>query len=225
MAKTRQYEYVWSVAYRVTHWVFTAVLAVLTFTGFYIYGTFLPAAGDQEFALMAWMRFSHFVAAYVLILALAVRIYLAFWSTFDANWREFRVIRNIKNSPDIVRYYLFLTEEHKEYKRYNPLQALTYLFWAFLVIFMAITGFALYDGTLFGVVSAKSVFGWVNTLLGGRSHTRICHYLGMWVFLITIAVHIYMAISQTIIQRDHTLHSMFTGYKLKTNWNNKTKAV
>ena len=80
---------------------------------------------------------------------------------------------------------------------------------------MTLTGFALYRGTVFGLIQAPDSFEWVNTLLGGRSYTRIWHFLGMWVFLITIAIHVYMAASTSWIQRDHTFRSMFTGYKLK----------
>jgi Ni,Fe-hydrogenase I cytochrome b subunit len=38
----------------------------------------------------------------------------------------------------------------------------------------------------------------------------------MWVFLITIAIHIYMASLTTWVNRDHTLRAIFSGYKLKT---------
>jgi Ni/Fe-hydrogenase 1 B-type cytochrome subunit len=212
---TTQYEYWWSVSYRIDHWIRVIALVVLTFTGFYIYWPFLPGGAEGGFAVMGWMRFAHFVSAYILILGLIVRLYLAFRSTFDADWRDFGLVKNVRNIPDILLYYLFLKDTHKEYRRYNPLQALTYLFWVFLIIFMTLTGFALYRGTVFGLIQAPDAFEWVNTLLGGRSYTRIWHFLGMWVFLITIAVHVYMAASVGLIQRDHTFRSMFTGYKLR----------
>ena len=164
---------------------------------------------------MAWMRFVHFVAAYVLLLAVVVRVYLAFASTFAANWRDFGVWRNLLNAPDMLAYYLFLKGTHREYGRYNPLQALTYLFWLLLTIFMAITGFALYRGTVFGLLSAPESFQWVHGLLGGESYTRIWHYLGMWVFLIMVAVHIYMAAMTAWSRRDHTFRSIITGYSVK----------
>lgn len=210
-----QYEYRWSISYRVDHWLRVIAIAVLTFTGFYIHWPFLSVSAEGGFALMGWMRFAHFVSAYLLVLGLVVRVYLAFRSTFDADWRDFGLVRNIKNVPDILLYYLFVKDTHQPYRRYNPLQALTYLFWAVLIVFMALTGFALYHGTVFGLIKGPDAFEWVDTLLGGRSYTRVWHFLGMWLFLITIANHVYMAVSGAWIQRDHGFRSMFTGYKLK----------
>jgi Ni/Fe-hydrogenase 1 B-type cytochrome subunit len=210
-----QYEYWWSVSYRVDHWVRVIAVAVLVFTGFYIHWPFLSASAEGPSALMSWMRFAHFVSAYILVLGLVVRVYLAFRSTFDADWRDFGLVRNVRNVPDILLYYLFVKDTHQTYRRYNPLQALVYLFWVLLIIFMTLTGFALYRGTVFGLIQAPDGFEWVNTLLGGRSYTRVWHFLGMWVFLITIAIHIYMAASVSWIQHDHGFRSMFTGYKLR----------
>ncbi len=217
----REYRYEWSLTYRIDHWVRVIALTVLIFTGFYIYWPFLPGGAEGGFAVMAWMRFSHFVAVYIFILGLVVRIYLAFMSTFDADWRDFGMIRNLKNVPDMLLYYLFLRDTHKEYRRYNPLQAFTYLFWVFLIIFMTLTGFALYRGKVFGVLEAPDSFQWVNVLLGGESYTRIWHFLAMWAFIITTAIHVYMAAVTSWVQRDHTFRSIFSGYKLKVEESHK----
>jgi Ni/Fe-hydrogenase 1 B-type cytochrome subunit len=211
----REYVYSWSVTERIVHWVIALAVAVLTLTGFYIHWPFIEGGAPGGVDVMAWMRFSHFVAAYALILGLIVRVYLAFASLFDADWRDFGLWRNLRNIPDIVGYYMFLKPSHKEYRRYNPLQALTYFFWLFLILFLTLTGFALYRGRIFGVFSATESFGWVNTLLGGESYTRIWHYLAMWVFLITVAVHVYMAAMTAWTNRDHTFRAIITGYKVK----------
>jgi Ni/Fe-hydrogenase 1 B-type cytochrome subunit len=210
-----EYVYNWSLAYRIGHWVIVLAMAVLTFTGFYIHWPFMEGGEPGGIDWMAWMRFSHFVAGYLLILGLVVRVYLAFNSMFDANWRDFGIWRNLRNVPDILGYYLFFKGTHKEYRRYNPLQALTYLFWVFLILFLTLTGFALYRGSVFGLLSAPDSFRWVNSILGGESYTRIWHYLAMWVFLITVAIHIYMGAVTTWTNRDHTFRSIFTGYKIK----------
>lgn len=211
----RVYVYEWSRAYRIDHWVRVLAMAVLTFTGFYIHWPFLAAGEPGGVGIMAWMRFAHFISAYVLILGLIVRIYLAFNSTFDADWRDFGIQKNIKNIPDVLLYYLFIKDTHKKYRRYNPMQALTYLFWIFLILFMALTGFALYHGKVFGLFPAQDYFGWVSRLLGGESYTRIWHFLGMWIFIVTTAIHVYMAAMYAGVHRDHTFRSMFSGYKLK----------
>lgn len=211
----REYHYEWNLTYRIDHWVRVLALIVLTFTGFYIHWPFLPGGAPGGFAVMAWMRFAHFTAAYALILGLVVRLYLAFNSTFDADWRDFGILRNLRDVPDILAYYLFLKQGHKEYRRYNPLQAFTYLFWVFLILFLTLTGFALYRGNVFGFIPAPASFLWVQDLLGGESNTRIWHFLAMWVFIITTVIHIYMATMTAWIRRDHTVRSIISGYKYK----------
>ncbi|MBF8254263.1 MAG: Ni/Fe-hydrogenase, b-type cytochrome subunit [Deltaproteobacteria bacterium] len=211
----REYIYTWSRTDRIVHWTITLAVAVLTLTGFYIHWPFIEGGAPGGVEVMAWMRFAHFTGAYALILGLIVRVYLAFASRFDADWRDFSLWRNLRSVPDILGYYLFLKRGHKEYRRYNPLQALTYLFWLFLILFLSLTGFALYRGRIFGILSTPDSFRWVNDLLGGESYTRIWHYLAMWVFLITVAVHVYMAAMTSWANRDHTFRSIFTGYKVK----------
>jgi Ni/Fe-hydrogenase 1 B-type cytochrome subunit len=209
-----EYIYRWNFTYRIHHWLIVLAAAVLALTGFYIHWPFLrgtPGGID----LMGWMRFSHFVAGYALILGLVVRIYLAFMSTFCADWREFGIWRNLRNVPSTLGYYLFIKPTHEEHGRYNPLQALTYLFWVFLILFLTVTGFALYRGKVFGIMPAPDSFQWVNTLLGGESYTRIWHYLATWLFLITVTAHVYMASLTAWVNRDHTFRSIMSGYKLK----------
>lgn len=212
----REYHYEWNLAYRLDHWVRVLALVILIFTGFYIYWPFLPGGSPGGLLVMSWMRFFHFVTAYALILGLVVRVYLAFFSRFDADWRDFGLWKNVRNIPDALGYYLFLKESHKSYRRYNPLQVFTYLFWVFLIVFLALTGFALYRGKVFGVIPAPDAFRWVSALLGGESYTRMWHFLAMWLFIITTGIHVYMAILANAVRREHTLRSMITGYKLKS---------
>lgn len=203
----------WSFGYILDHWVRVLSIVVLIFTGVYIHWPFI--AGGPESFIMAWMRFFHFVAAYALILGLVVRVYMAFRSTFDSDWKDFGLIKNIKNVPDILGYYLFIKGSHKDYRKYNPLQALAYLFVAIAIIFTALTGAAIYHGRLFGVILAPASFQWVSSLLGGESYTRIWHILAMWFFIIFMMIHVYMSLMINMINKDGTFWSIFTGYKLK----------
>ena len=209
-------EYHWNWAYRIDHWVRVLALVVLTVSGFYIQWPW--RTGDAgyvagSFPTMAWMRFAHFVAGYIFLLGLIVRLYLAFNSKFVADWRDFGIWRNLRRIPDITLYYLFLKRSHQNYRRYNPLQALTYLFWAVIIVVQSLTGFALYHGNVFGILPAPESFMWVQHLLGGEPNVRLVHQLVMWLFLITAAVHVYMAAMVTWTERDHSFRAMFTGYR------------
>ena len=203
----------WNLAYIIDHWVRVVALLVLIFTGLFIEMPFIKGGPDSF--IMAWMRFFHFVAAYVFVLGLVVRVYLAFRSTFDADWKDFNVIQAVKNVPDIAGYYLFIKGTHKDYRKYNPLQALSYLFTGVMIILSALTGFAIYHGKVFGLIPAESGFRWVILLLGGEASTRIWHILIMWYFIIFMLVHVYMSLMISFVNKDRTFTSMFTGYKLK----------
>ena len=203
----------WSLGYILDHWIRVVAIAVLTFTGFYIHWPFIT--GGPESFIMAWMRFFHFVAAYAVILGLVVRVYMAFRSTFDSDWKDFGIARNIKNIPDILGYYLFINKSHKEYRKYNPLQALAYLFIGLVIVFSALTGFAVYHGNVFWLIPAPDSFRWVSAMLGGESYTRIWHILTMWVFICFVLVHVYLSLMSSLVNKDNTFTSIFTGFKLK----------
>jgi len=121
----------------------------------------------------------------------------------------------IKTIPDMLAYYLFLKDTHEEYGKFNPLQALTYFFWGLLLIIETLTGFAIYSGNIFGIWDSRTAFGWVNNILGGMPITRLVHFAIMWIFIITVPVHVYMVILKNLTDRDSTFWSIFTGYKLK----------
>ena len=86
-------------------------------------------------------------------------------------------------------------------------QALAYLMMGLMVIFMAVTGFAMHTGWL------HSSFAWVNPMLGGVMITRILHFFGMWVFIILSSVHLYFGLRQELLDKDRTMLSMVDGYK------------
>jgi Ni/Fe-hydrogenase 1 B-type cytochrome subunit len=202
----------WNRTYIVEHWTRVLAVAMLVLTGFYIHWPFV--AGGPDSYLMANMRFLHFVFAYVLILGLFVRLYLAVFSRFVADWRDFLTVGIITNLPDIAGYYLFLKKSHKDYRRYNPLQALAYLAVAVCIVLMALTGGAIYHGMLFGVIACPAGFAWVNTLLGGEPNTRLVHLALTWFFIIFTVIHVYMSFMISAVNKDGSMMSIITGYKI-----------
>jgi len=210
---TNEMEYEWNLAFRIDHWVRFIAIVILVITGFYIHWPYM-AGGPGSF-IMEWMRVFHFLSAYALVLGLVVRIYLAFNSRFSSDWKDFGIWKNLAGAPEMVAYYLFIKGSHKDHGRYNPLQAFAYLFIALMIIFVSLTGAALYKGNAFGIINTASSFRWVSTMLGGESHVRIWHFLSMWIFIIFVLIHAYLSVLITATNRDGTLASIFTGYKLK----------
>jgi len=206
-------KYEWNLAFRIDHWVRVAAIVILIFTGFYTHSPFI--AGGPDSYLYVWMRCFHILAAYTLVLGFIVRVYLAFNSRFSRDWKDFGIWKNLAGVPDTLGYYLFIKGTYKSYGRYNPLQALGYLFMGLMIIFMGVSGSALYRGYAFGFMHGEKLFAWFTNLLGGLSHVRMWHYLGMWIFIMFILVHVYMSLLTSASNKDKSFTSIFTGYKLK----------
>jgi Ni/Fe-hydrogenase 1 B-type cytochrome subunit len=211
MEKEMKYE--WDLTFRIEHWVRFIAVVILVVTGFYIHWPFMPGGPDSF--IMEWMRFFHFVSAYALMLGLIVRIYLAFNERFSSDYMDFGIGEKFFGIGAMFGYYLFIKDSHKDYGKYNPLQELEYILVALMICFTALTGAALYKGHAFGFINTAVGFRWVNNLLGGESYVRIWHFLSMWIIIILVMVHVYMTVLKTLVDRDRTFTSIFTGYKLK----------
>jgi Ni/Fe-hydrogenase 1 B-type cytochrome subunit len=167
---------------RVMHYIHWISMVVLVVSGFYIH---FPWTSGY----MAEMRYLHFLFMYILAFNWVVRVY---WAIFGSE----RDIRNFlpeeanrgKLLP-LIRYYLFLEEKHPRTAKYNPLQKMTYVFWFFLVFLQGLTGFSLYW-------PGFPLFASFNQWVGGLAVMRSIHYLIMWVFLVTVALHIYLSLAE-----------------------------
>jgi Ni/Fe-hydrogenase 1 B-type cytochrome subunit len=83
-----------------------------------------------------------------------------------------------------------------------------------LTLFLIVTGFALYGEGL-GLGSwADKLFGWVIPLLGGSLAVKMWHLLSMWVMLVFVVIHIYMAIRADIMSRESSVSTIFGGWRM-----------
>ncbi len=80
--------YVWEKPVRISHWLMFFAFLSLSFTGLYMHRPFLLVSGRASF-LMARMRFVHVVSGFVLIAAIALRIYWFFKGNFWARWSSY----------------------------------------------------------------------------------------------------------------------------------------
>src|SRR4030095_3099161 len=141
--------YVWELPVRIAHWVIVLSIAVLSFTGYYLYYPFILSRGSDGF-VMGTMRFIHEIAGFALIAAFIVRLYWFFMGNRWAGWREFVPT----NGPQVdglfnqLRYYLFLKREPSMCVRPNPLAGITYVVIYFLILIEILTGLALYNHVL-----------------------------------------------------------------------------
>lgn len=204
--------YVWEFPVRLTHWLNVVSIAVLSITGFYIGRPFIQATVSEQY-IMGWVRFLHFVAAYVFTLCFVVRIYWAFAGNAYARWKEFIPVtaKRWKDVFGFLSYYLFLRKKPPFFIGHSALAGIVYA-GLFLLFFVEIvTGFALYSqchqGTFWQIMG-----GWLLPIISSQT-IRFYHHLIMWLVITFFVVHKYTAWIIDIVERGSTLSSIFSGFK------------
>ncbi|MBL8307274.1 MAG: Ni/Fe-hydrogenase, b-type cytochrome subunit [Rubrivivax sp.] len=216
--RTIQAVYVYEAPVRLWHWVNALAITVLAVTGYFI-GSPLPTMPGEASAnyLMGYIRFAHFAAGYVLLAAFIGRVYWAVVGNHHARelftlpvfqkayWKEVLIM---------VRWYSFTIGRPSRYVGHNPLArfAMVVIFMLSL-LFMIVTGFALYgEGTQPGSW-ANRVFGWVIPLFGQSQDVHTWHHLGMWSIVIFVIVHVYASIREDIMGRQSIVSTMVSGWR------------
>ncbi|GAA6168165.1 Ni/Fe-hydrogenase, b-type cytochrome subunit [Sessilibacter corallicola] len=211
--------YVYEAPLRLWHWVTVLSILVLCLTGYFI-GAPLPTQPGEAIDnyLMGYIRFAHFAAGYVVTIAFIGRVYWAFVGNHHA--RELFVVPFFKKSwwagvIHELRWYLFLEKTPKKYIGHNPLgQMAMFTLFVLGMIFMIFTGFALYSEGL-GVGSwADTLFGWVIPLMGQSQDVHTWHRLGMWLIIVFIMTHVYVAIREDIMSRQSLISTMVGGWRM-----------
>lgn len=211
--------YVYEAPVRLWHWVTVLCVLTLCVTGYFI-GSPLPTQPGEAIDnyLMGYIRFAHFAAGYIVAIAFIGRIYWALvgnsharelflpklWSRdwWQEVWHE-------------ARWYLFLEKTPKKYIGHNPLgQMAMFFFFVLGMIFMIVTGFALYGEGLGQGSWADELFGWVIPMMGQSQDVHTWHHLGMWYLIIFIMTHIYVAIREDIMSRQSLISTMVGGWRM-----------
>lgn len=204
--------------YILLHWFNVTTLVTLAVTGYYIHKPFFTLGSTADpVMVMGWIRWVHFITAAILIESVLIRLELAFFSHFDADWRDIGPsARSFKALPEALSYFLFLRKDHRYWRKANPVMAV-FIFPLMLLFYLIaiLTGFALFEGTFFWeLTSTTTLFNWVYDLFGGQQGTRTWHYYLIWVFACLAFIHIYLGILRTLAERDRTFRSILNGWRL-----------
>ena len=108
--KALELRYVWEWPVRLTHWFNVISIIVLSVTGFYIGDPFVVVPSTSAY-VMGWMRYLHFVFAYVFSLSWLVRIIWMFIGNKHARFTAFAPWASRQGWKNIVGtfcYYTFL---------------------------------------------------------------------------------------------------------------------
>lgn len=216
----RNIEYEFSAGLRWTHWIRAITIFVLTVTGFYLAYVFVaPQVADEPVLFLnAKFRMWHEIAGFVLIAVALFKTYLFLIDRVSLKERvSFLDFINPKIWFKQIKYYLFLGEHPKLRGAYNPLQFIAYLLFYALVFLISITGLILYvhvyhqglGGMLYDYMRP------LEAMMGGLAMVREIHHIAMWGILLFIPIHIYMAIFNSIMNKDGSIDSIVSGYKFE----------
>lgn len=211
-------------AYRWQHWIRALSIVILTFTGVYLaYPFFAPAVSSEpDNFLYALMRSWHIIFGFLMISAVIIKVYLSIFGkafTYKMERSSFQDLINPKVWIHQLGYYLFLTKHPPLKGVYNPLQLMAYLGMYITFFVLIITGLVLYvhvyheglGGALYGIMR------WFEVLMGGIANVREIHHISMWVVMIIVVIHIYMAVFNSVFGKNGSMDAIFSGMK----WNKK----
>jgi len=206
----------WSAAIRINHWAMMIAVFVLIATGFYIGTPFTVYQGETvDKFFMGDVRFWHILFGVFLTFIFVWRVYLAFFSRFHADWKDFFGFLNIKHTICQLRFYALLDKECPEYKGlYGPMQSMAYLGLMVMLFLIVATGLILMGAGYHGM-GFTSAMAWILTpaerLMGGLAMVRFIHHILTWCFILFVMVHIYMAFWYDAVLQKGTISSMISG--------------
>jgi Ni/Fe-hydrogenase 1 B-type cytochrome subunit len=141
-------------------------------------------------------------------------VYLAFFSRFHADWKDFFAWADIKMTIHQIKFYLLIDKKGPDYKTlYGPMQSVAYMGLMFMVFVIVITGLILMGAGYHAGLTAVAYYFLrpIERLMGGLAIVRYIHHVFTWFFVLFIVVHIYMAFWYDAILKKGTVSSMISG--------------
>jgi Ni/Fe-hydrogenase 1 B-type cytochrome subunit len=212
--------YVYEAPLRLWHWVNALAITVLAISGYLIASPLASQPGEaSDHFLMGYIRFAHFSAGYVLAIGLLGRIYWAFVGNHHARQIFLPAIFNKRWWKEVlleIRWYAFIERYPQKYLGHNPLAVMGMLIMFIIpVIFMIVTGFALYgEGTQYGSWANLMFSSWVIPLFGQSQDVHTAHHFGMWVIVTFVIIHVYVAIREDIMSRQSMISTIVSGWRM-----------
>ncbi len=209
--------FVWEMPVRIQHWLHVVSIVALASTGIYIGSPFVGLSIGATIGtdVTNWIRFIHFIAAWIFGLGFLVRFYWFFVGNRYARWRMWLPAsrRRLGELVEMVKYYLFLRRDRPAYLGVNPISGLTYLALGVLIVLQGITGVALYAEP-FTSGFWKVTFGWILTLFGNQT-VRLIHHALMYLFGAFLIIHLYMAALADVEEGNAPITSIVSGWKFE----------
>lgn len=199
---------------RLTHWVNVVALTIMVGSGLRIFNAYpafarrgetfccYPGEGKEVPAALTfggWLggaRHWHFAMMWVLVLN--GLLYLGF-IYLHGEWRDLVPRRgDLRDSRQMVRYYLFLRRDHPRQGKHNALQKGAYFVMPWVVALIVISGLAIWKPVQFAPLT---------NALGGYALARYWHFLMMMAIVVLTIGHVFMVFTVD----PYALRGMITG--------------
>jgi Ni/Fe-hydrogenase 1 B-type cytochrome subunit len=169
-------------------------MIILGFTGMYLRFPFFYGGRVA-------MRNTHYVFMVIVIVVLVWRVWYAFFSKTNADWREFAVGKKDWGSfMGVLAYYGYFSNNKPHVAKYNVMQKLCYILFLVMMVAQAITGLALlkFNIAFINMSPRDLMLGWnlgliVKDVAAALWINRTLHYVLNWLFIIMTTVHLYLA--------------------------------
>ncbi len=204
---------------RITHWVRALAIVILTVSGFYIAYPFISPAhsgGEPVLFLNALFRSWHVIFGFMLIAVTIGKFYLFIFDKQSKPERDsFWDFINPKVWIQQIGYYLLITKHPHGKGVYNPLQFMAYVGVYVAIVMISLTGLILYvhvyhegmGGFLFDFMRSLEV------MMGGLAFVRELHHIFMWIFIIFLPIHVYLAVFNSVHGKQGAMDSIISGYR------------
>ncbi len=208
--------YAWEFPVRFTHWINALCIVAFCITGFYIASPFMHAISTQQY-IMGWMRFIHFVSAYMFLLSMIIRIYWMFAGNRYASWRVFipHTRRQWEDMGGGLKFYLFLKKSPPYAVGHSAVASVTYLVVFLLFLFEIFSGFGLYSQSHLKSAILWLLGGWMLAIFNVQT-IRLWHHLVMYILIAFTLIHVYIGWYLDSAEKNGVMGSIFGGYKFVT---------
>jgi Ni/Fe-hydrogenase 1 B-type cytochrome subunit len=210
--------YVWELPVRLYHWVNAVCLVVLCITGYLIGAPMRVSYAAEAYQQywFGWVRFLHFLAAFLYFFNFSARIYWGFVGNKYARWYNFFPLKAAQRREivDVIKTDVLQTRLHGAISTgHNALAAFVYFLTFVVFLIQSITGFALYSSMSHSML--PRAFVWVVPLMGGEYRVRYWHHTFMWFFVVFTIVHVYLSFYHDYIEGRGTISSIVGGWKFE----------
>ncbi len=210
--------YVWELPVRFYHWINALCVFLLIITGFLIGKPIAISYSTEAYQQywFGWVRFIHFVTAFIYFFNFLARCYWGFVGNEHARWDKFIPYKKeqFKEILEVLRVDILQTTIHGAISiGHNMLAGFVYFISFLVFLFQAITGFALYSAMSSSWLPAQ--FNWIVPLMGGDFAVRQWHHAFMWFFILFVIVHTYLVFYHDYVEGRGTASSMAGGWKFE----------